>query len=237
MRCLALGSRSKATSLLENARAAERAAREERAAAAERRFGALGLGGAGPRGGSGGAAGAGDGGGPRSQQTAPAVPWGSGSIAGGPAAAAAPQEGVANGAPFGSAAAPAFGSAAPAFGAAAATACTQPAASDAASEAATSALLSCVTADQASLLCRILANAAEHPGDAKFRRLRLSNPKVADALLASGALDGLLRPCFGWALEAEGSADACAVQTEAAVRAHAPAMLRAAARLQATARA
>jgi hypothetical protein len=226
------GSRSKATSLLESARAAERSAREERAAAAERRFGAMALGGGGARGGSGGATGSRDGAGPsvRQQQPPAAVPWGSGSIAGGPAAATA--AGVSQAPAFGGdhAPAPAFGSAAPAFGAAAGA---PPHAAVDLSETATSALLARVTPEQAALLCRILSNAAEHPGDAKFRRLRLSNAKVADALLASGAMDGLLRAHFDWTLEAEGDAlDVFAVQAEAAVRTHAPAMLRTAARLK-----
>jgi len=203
----ASGSRSKATSLLESARAAERAAREQRAAAAERRFATLGVGG----GGGDGRAGA--------SQTPATVPWGTGSIAGGPVAAAAA------GAPAD--AVKPFGSAAPAFGGAAAS----PPVTDE-DDAAVAALLERATPAQARLLHRILSNAAENPGDAKLRRLRLSNPKVADALLTSGALHGLLQPRFAWALEAgDGADDEFAVQSEAAVRAHTPAMLRAAARL------
>jgi hypothetical protein len=122
-----------------------------------------------------------------------------------------------------------FGSAAPAFGSVAAV--PPPAVSD--DDAAVTALLARVTPDQARLLHRILTNAAEHPEDGKLRRLRLSNPKVADALVSSGALDMLLRPRYAWALET--GDEQFAVQSEAAVRLHAPAMLRAAARLLARA--
>ena len=208
MRDVALGSRSKATSLLESARAAERAAREQRAAAAERRFAALGVGGGGGDSRAGSRLGA-------PQAPAP-VPWGTGSIAGGPVAAAA------GGAP---AAVTPFGSKAPAFGSAPA----EPAATVAEDDAAVAALLERATPAQARLLHRILSNAAENPADAKLRRLRLSNPKVADALVASGALHSLLVPRFAWALE-QGDED-FAVQSEAAARLHAPAMLRAATRL------
>ncbi len=118
-----------------------------------------------------------------------------------------------------------FGSAAPAFGGAPA----EPPPAVGEDDAAVAALLARATPAQARLLHRILSNAAENPADAKLRRLRLSNPKVADALVASGALDSLLVPRFGWALEA--GDDEYAVQSEAAARLHAPAMLRAAARL------
>ena len=213
-RYFASGSRSKATSLLESARAAERAAREQRAAAAERRFAALGVG---------------DGNGVSrsgtrldAPQAPAAVPWGAGNIAGGSVVAAAA-------AAAGTPAALKFGSAAPAFGNAAAA--PQPTAVE--EDAAVAALLARVTPDQARLLHRILTNAAEHPEDGKLRRLRLSNPKVADALVSSGALDTLLIPRYAWALEA--GDEQFVVQSEAAVRLHAPAMLRAAARLLARA--
>lgn len=118
-----------------------------------------------------------------------------------------------------------FGSALPAFGGV--TAAPPPSAVEA--DAAVAALLARVKPEQARLLHRILSNAAEHPEDGKLRRLRLSNPKVADALVASGALETLLMPRFAWALEA--GDEQFAVQSEAAARLHAPAMLRAAARL------
>ena len=118
-----------------------------------------------------------------------------------------------------------FDSAAPAFGSAAA----EPPPSAGEDDAAVAALLERATPAQARLLHRILSNAAESPADAKLRRLRLSNPKVADALVTSGALHSLLIPRFAWALES--GDDEFAVQSEAAVRLHAPAMLRAAARL------
>ena len=118
-----------------------------------------------------------------------------------------------------------FGSAAPAFGGVAAA--PPPTADEA--DAAVAVLLARVKPEQARLLHRILSNAAEHPEDGKLRRLRLSNPKVADALVASGALETLLMPRFAWALEA--GDEQFAVQSEAAARLHAPAMLRAAARL------
>ena len=119
-----------------------------------------------------------------------------------------------------------FGNTAPAFGSAPAA---EPRATADEDDVAVAALLERATPAQARLLHRILTNAAESPADTKLRRLRLSNPKVADALLASGALHSLLVPRFGWALEA--GEDEFAVQSEAAARSHAPAMLRAATRL------
>ena len=192
--------------MLESARAAERAAREQRAAAAERRFATLGVGGGGGDSRTGARLDV--------PQAPAAVPWGAGNIAGGSVAAAA-------------AAAPSavkFGSTAPAFGSPAAV--PPPTGDD---DAAVGALLARVKPEQARLLHRILSNAAEHPEDGKLRRLRLSNPKVADALVASGALETLLVPRFAWALEA--GDELFAVQSEAGARLHSPAMLRAAARL------
>ena len=135
---------------------------------------------------------------------------------------APPAGGVSAPAVFGgAAAAPVFGAPAPAVA---------PSPAPDASGAAVTALLARATASQAALLARILGNVCDSPGDAKLRRLRLGNPKVADALLASGALDGLLAPCFGWAREGDAD-DAFAAQSEAAARQHAAAMRRATERL------
>jgi hypothetical protein len=87
----------------------------------------------------------------------------------------------------------------------------------------------------AAVLATVLRNAATQPGEAKFRRLRLSNAKVAEAVVASGALRELLLPCFGWALQADeaGTAEGVAVQSDAALRLCAREMLLAAERLTA----
>ena len=79
---------------------------------------------------------------------------------------------------------------------------------------------------QAGVLAKLLANVAGQPGEAKYRRLRLSNPKVADAVVATGALASVL-PSFGWSLgpEDDGTPDAVAVISEEQARKHAPAML------------
>ena len=80
---------------------------------------------------------------------------------------------------------------------------------------------------QAGVLAKLLANVAGQPEEAKYRRLRLSNPKVADAVVATGALASLLLPCLGWSLgpEDDGTPDAVAVTSEEQARKHAPAML------------
>jgi len=87
--------------------------------------------------------------------------------------------------------------------------------------------------EQASVLAKVLGNAGAHPGEPKYRQLRLSNARVADALVASGALHGLLLPCLGWQLAADdaGLPDSLAVLPADAAQLHAPAMLRAAKRL------
>jgi len=145
------------------------------------------------------------------------VPWGSGSIAGGGGPGAAQQLSSPAPAPglFGGACQPAFGDAC---------------------DAALARLLPRLSAAQAAVLSRLLANAGGSPGEPKFRRLRLCNPKVADALVASGALAELLLPCFAWTLQEEqGLPEALAVQSDEAALLHAPAMLRTAVRLQAAA--
>ena len=98
-------------------------------------------------------------------------------------------------------------------------------------EGAVVALCASATSAQAGLLERILRNAASDPADARKRRLRLSNPLVADALLASGALANLLQPFFGWETEGAGE-ETAAVLPEGACRQHAAAMLEAAGRLK-----
>ena len=94
-------------------------------------------------------------------------------------------------------------------------------------------LLGRITQGQAALLSKILGNAGASPGEPKFRQLRLANARVADALLASGALHTLLLPCLGWELAADeaGQPDSLAVLPAAAAHLHAPVMLRAAKQL------
>jgi hypothetical protein len=78
---------------------------------------------------------------------------------------------------------------------------------------------------QAGVLAKLLANVAGQPGEAKYRRLRLGNPKVLDSVVATGALASLLS--LGWSLEPEddGTPDAVAVISEEQARKQAPAML------------
>ena len=93
-----------------------------------------------------------------------------------------------------------------------------------------------LTAAQAGVLCTVLGNAGRSAGkEAKFHRLRLSNAKVADALVASGALRHLLLPSLGWTLEAdeEGLPDAIAAQSPSDGARFAGEMLAAAARISA----
>ena len=80
---------------------------------------------------------------------------------------------------------------------------------------------------QAAVLARLLANVAGQPGEAKYRRLRLSNPKVSDAVVATGALASLLVPCLGWTLEPDDddTPDAVAAISEEQAGKHADAML------------
>jgi len=94
-------------------------------------------------------------------------------------------------------------------------------------------VLQACNSSQAAVLARVLANVASQPGDARYRRLRLSNAKVADAVVATGALAHLLVPCFGWTMEAddEGTPDAVAVQSAEAAEQHAQAMQQCAQRL------
>ena len=223
------GTGGKAAALLGAARAKEAAAREARAAAAERRFGgaqnntaqqpqrhaaAPAAGAAPPGGGGGGVCGGGrvaaggGGGGDAPQQTAAAL---SSSVTAAAAAASPPPSAAAI---FGTAAsrAPAFGShpqpsATPTPTPSAAASASASASSSAAAAAAAAALASSplLTASRAGILSRVLSNVAAHPRDPKFRRLRLDNPKVADSIVDSGALDGLLIACLGWRLDEAGA--------------------------------
>jgi hypothetical protein len=91
-----------------------------------------------------------------------------------------------------------------------------------------------LSAAQATVLSTLLGNAGRSAGkESKFHRLRLSNAKVSDALVASGALHQLLLPHLGWTLEADehGQPDALAVQSQAEASRFAGEMIAAAARL------
>jgi PUB domain len=94
-------------------------------------------------------------------------------------------------------------------------------------------VLQACNSSQAAVLARVLANVASQPGEAKYRRLRLGNAKVAEAVVATGALAHLLVPYFGWTMEAddEGTPDAVAVQSAEAAEQHAQSMQQCAQRL------